>query len=198
MSLTATVGYVLWMLVCGWSMGTAFDLYNTVSAATKVLRPIRPVFDMLFWILSAGTVYYLTFITIQGQFRLYTLLLLIVGYAIYRITFRQWIVESALFIVRVIRSTLKFFAHVVYVLFGLPLIAFGRLCITLLKVVYALLMMVENIVSQIVRFALLILMLPILRYLKPEAVWRKKLVQLEKGFWDWLSNLLTKNWGSPS
>lgn len=179
-------------------MGAVFDVYNTVATSTKVLRPIRPVFDIVFWVLSAGMVYDLTFLSIQGEFRLYTFMLLVVGYLIYRVTVRAVIVESALFIVRVIRLTVRFLARIIYVLIGLPLIACARLFFALLKTAYRMLLAIENVVSQTIRAVFLVVTFPVGRYLKADRNWRKKLTNIEQGFWDWLSNLLKKNSGSVS
>ncbi|GEO26336.1 hypothetical protein AAC03nite_21210 [Alicyclobacillus acidoterrestris] len=190
--------YVAWMLISGWCMGTAFDFYSTVTGATKLLRWIRPLLDLFFWVASGFFVYYLTFITIQGTFRVYTFLLIGVGYVVYRFLFRRVVVGSAFAIVRFARALVTFVARLLYRLIGLPIVVTWRVMFRLLQILYRFGCHIEDGVVAVVRLVLRIVCFPVRGFLSPERAWRKKLQALEQVFWDWLSNVLKKKPGSVS
>lgn len=192
MNLTGNAGYVLLMLLSGWCMGMAFDFYTTVAKSTKVVRPLRPLFDVLFWIASAICVYYITFVTIQGEFRVYTFLLLGVGYGIYRALFRRVVVGSALLVVRMIRITLRVVGRLVYTVIGLPLVMLFKVVLALCRGFYRVTRSIEDIVCRTLSLVFAVLVFPFRRFLHADTAWRKKLQEYEKVFWDALSNLLRK------
>ncbi|WAH42214.1 spore cortex biosynthesis protein YabQ [Alicyclobacillus fastidiosus] len=184
--------YVFWMLASGWCMGTAFDFYSTVTGATKLLRWLRPFLDLVFWVASGFVVYYLTFITIQGTFRVYTFLLIGVGYLVYRVLFRRVVIGSAFAIVRFVRGVVMFFGRLLYRLIGVPILVTCRVAWRILCILYALGCHIEDGISAVIRFVATVCFFPLRRFWKPERAWRKKLQAYEQVFWDWLSNVLKK------
>lgn len=184
--------YLLLMLAVGWGMGTVFDFYSTLTGATKYLKWLRPILDILFWVAAALTVYYITFITIQGEFRVYTFLLLGVGYLVYRVLFRRVVIGSTFAIVHVLRVICVFCGRLLYRLLGIPLIVCCKGMLMLLRLLYAVLCRLEDIVSALVGFLLKLVFFPARRFVTPDRLWRKKLAVWEQGFWTWLSNVLRK------
>lgn len=185
-------GYVVWMLIAGWCMGSVFDFYSTVTGATRYLRWLRPILDLFFWIASGLAVYYLTFITIQGEFRMYTFLLICVGYLVYRAVFRRVVTRSAFAIVRFVKALILFFGRFFYRLIGIPVLTFVRAVFALVRIVYVIGCRLENGVAAMVSVILKIVFFPVRNLMTPERRWRKKLQEWEQGFWVWLSNLLKK------
>ncbi|WAH37339.1 spore cortex biosynthesis protein YabQ [Alicyclobacillus dauci] len=198
MDLFGNASYVIWMLAAGCAMGTTFDFYSTVTGATKYLRWLRPALDILFWVVSGLAVYYLTFITILGDFRLYTFLLLGVGYLVYRALFRRIVIGSAFAVVRFVKGLILFCGRVLYRLIGIPVIACVRVLYTLLHILYVIGCRIEDGVSAVIRVIFRIVFFPLRRYFHPEQPWRKKLRTVEQGFWEQLSNWLRKKPGSVS
>lgn len=186
------------MLVCGAGMGAVFDFYNTILGAIRLLRRMRGAVDLVFWLVSGLIVYFFTYRTISGTFRIWTFLLLIVGYLIYRAALRKVVIGSAFAVLRITRLIALGIAKFVYVMVGVPMIWLFRLVFAILKLLYAIGQRLENGVARLVLGVALVLLFPFRRYLKPDRLWRKKLREAEKGFWDWVSKLLQKKPGSVS
>ena len=150
--------YILSLVVAGAAMGTVFDIYNTVTGASKWFRWIRPTLDLLFWIGSAAVVYYLLYKTDSGRIRLYLFSLLLVGYLLYRWMFGQSVVRSAFVIVRWVEGLVRVVYKVVYNLTFRPLWwmmnGFVRIGVGL----YRVLCVLEDGVFWLVRFWLKVLM----------------------------------------
>lgn len=198
MNTGANATYVLWVILCGMGMGATFDFYNTVTGATRFLRPLRPVLDLAFWLISGVMVYYVTYITISGDFRLWVFLLVGVGYLSYRALFRTIVIGSAFVIVRIVKAIVLFFGRLLYRLIGIPLLVCGRGLWALLRILYIVLCRFEDVGAAIVRTTLRIVLFPARRVVHADRPWRKKLVLWEQGFWEWLSNLLKKKPNSVS
>ncbi|MCL6517710.1 spore cortex biosynthesis protein YabQ, partial [Alicyclobacillus sp.] len=45
--------YLAALMACGAAMGAVFDVYNTVTGASRWFRWLRPSLDLLFWLTSA-------------------------------------------------------------------------------------------------------------------------------------------------
>ncbi|GMA64008.1 spore cortex biosynthesis protein YabQ [Alicyclobacillus fastidiosus] len=174
--------YVFWMLASGWCMGTAFDFYSTVTGATKLLRWLRPFLDLVFWVASGFVVYYLTFITIQGTFRVYTFLLIGVGYLVYRVLFRRVVIGSAFAIVRFVRGVVMFFGRLLYRLIGVPILVTCRVAWRILCILYALGCHIEDGISAVIRFVATVCFFPLRRFWKPERAWRKNFKHMSRCF----------------
>jgi spore cortex biosynthesis protein YabQ len=184
--------YVAWMLIAGWCMGTAFDFYSTVTGSTKYLRWMRPGLDLGFWLSAGVVVYYLTYITIWGEFRVYTFLLLGVGYLVYRAVFRKVVIGSAFVVVRIVKALLLFVGRLLYRLIGVPIFTCWRALAKIILLLYKLGCRIEDVVSAVLGTCFKIIFFPVRKYLDPERPWRKKLHTWEQGFWDRLSNVLEK------
>jgi len=153
-------GYVLLLSACGWAMGTVFDVYNTVTGSSKWLRWLRPLLDMLFWCLSAAIVFYITFVTEDGRFRLYTFALLLIGYGLYRLWLHHAVVRSAFAITRAIQSLVRGIAAVVRILVLRPVANLLSALWTLVTWLYRRLCQVENLLVWILRLGLTVVLFP--------------------------------------
>ncbi|GMA57114.1 hypothetical protein GCM10025858_16170 [Alicyclobacillus sacchari] len=180
--------YVVWMVLCGMAMGATFDFYNTITGASRWLRRLRPLFDLAFWLVAAVVVYVCTYRTISGTFRIWTFLLLVAGYTLYRLLLRRWVVGSAFAILHVMRVVVVIFGRALYMLFGLPARWAWRLLSGLAKLLYGLGCRLEDAIAKLLFIILLVLTFPIRRYVGKEG-WRKKLLQWQEEFWH-----LTAKW----
>lgn len=192
MNTSTNASYVMWMIVCGIGMGTVFDFYNTIMGAIRFIRPLRAVVDLLYWTISGLVVYFFTYRTISGSFRIWTFLLLIVGYLVYRVALRRVVIGSAFVVLAMMRRIVLGIARILYRLIGIPLILCWRLVFAILRFLYAVGRAMEDVVARMIVFIMMILLFPVRRYLKPDLPWRKKLENMEKGFWNWVSKVLQK------
>lgn len=157
----AQLGYIAVLALCGGLMGTVFDLYNTVTGASRWLRWLRPVLDLSFWMLSAVGVYYVVFVIDDGRVRLYTLILLLLGYLIYRVTFHHTVVSGAFTVVRWISALLRLVYRILNGLVFRPIRWLLSLIRGVLTRLYGVLYALENGLFWILRFWLRILKWPL-------------------------------------
>lgn len=136
--------YILLLVAVGALMGTVFDIYNTVTGASKWLKWLRPTLDVIYWLASAFFVFYCTFITDDGRFRIYTFLLLLLGYGIYYATLRRTVIGSAFLVVRFVARILRFAYRVVYSVTWWPLSKVLWIVWTIAKKLYRILIGIEN------------------------------------------------------
>lgn len=184
-------GYLASLVVYGALMGTVFDLYNTVTGASRWLRWLRPTVDLVFWVVSALGVYYVVFITDEGRLRLYTFMLLLVGYLFYRLTFHQTIVSSAFAIVRWISGLIRLVYRILNTLVFNPVRVIVSFVKTLALRLYGLFCVLENGLFWILRFWFRIAVWPIARLGGADKVNRIFATYWE-GFWAEASKWIKK------
>ncbi|SFU99732.1 spore cortex biosynthesis protein YabQ [Alicyclobacillus macrosporangiidus] len=136
--------YLTALMAAGLLMGTVFDLYNTVTGASRWFRWMRPALDLLFWLVSAAVVYHLVFRFDDGRVRLYVFLLLGAGYVLYRATVRTLVIRSAFAVVRAVRGLIHLVWRAVYALLVAPVLLWFRLLWRLLHLVYQVLCRAED------------------------------------------------------
>jgi spore cortex biosynthesis protein YabQ len=182
--------YMIGLLACAWGMGAVFDFYNTVTGSTKWLRWIRPVLDVLFWVLSAGIVYYVAFITDNGALRIYTLVLLVLGYLLYRLFLHRIVVGGAYGVVRVIRAVAQFVIWIVVILVVRPIHVMLRIVWFILRRLYELGLWLENVLFAVTTFFARFFSYPIRRIWPSDAKSLQTITDLWEEFWTWLSNVI--------
>lgn len=155
------IEYIACIFSCGWLMGIIFDFYNTVTGISRWLRWLRPVLDISFWCLSAVFVYYLTFITDSGRFRLYTFGIIAVGYFIYRMILHHFVVGSAFAIVRLVGGILSLVWKLVDFLLLAPLRVILRMLTGIAKILYWIGCEIEDVMAWTVRLSALVVFLPL-------------------------------------
>lgn len=166
--------YIVTLMSAGAAMGTVFDVYNTVTGASRWLRWLRPTLDLLFWAASAVLTYLCVFTLDNGRLRLYTFCLLAAGYVFYRMTLHRRVVGSAFTIIRSIEAVLRAAFRVITVLTIRPLMTAWRIVVSLAKTAYHILCILEDVVFWVLRFWLRLSMLPRLaRAPRVQAVWRR-------------------------
>jgi spore cortex biosynthesis protein YabQ len=186
------VHFVIGLLAFGVLMGTVFDLYNTVTGASKWLKWMRPILDLTFWVLSAVGAFYVTFVTDDGRFRLYTFGLLLLGYALYRITLHRTVVGSAFTFVRAVGAILRFLYRIIDTLIFRPLFLMFKLVRAILRSVYRILCRIEDGLFWVIRSCLKLIFLPVPRR------WRTlkktpRIFEQWEGLWKRASNWLKKH-----
>lgn len=186
--------YVAYIFGFGWVMGIVYDVYNTVTSASKWLRWLRPVLDLSFWCLSAVSVYYVSFITDSGRFRIYTFALLLIGYMVYRTLLHHRVVSSAFTIMRMIRNVIRAVASLVTVVVIRPIGWLLQLTAALVRPLYRLLCTVEDLLFAVTVFWLKVLTFPLRpmwKYFGADAF--EKFSNKWEGMWIRVSKWL-KNW----
>ncbi|GMA50521.1 hypothetical protein GCM10025857_18780 [Alicyclobacillus contaminans] len=152
------VSYIASLLLMGLLMGVVFDIYNTVTGASKWLRWLRSTLDLAFWIVSAVAVYYVAFITDDGMLRVYTFGLLLAGWLIHRVTLHRPVVRSAFYIVRMVQAILRSVLRVLQVLTIRPIRLLCLLVIGILRVLYTVLCVLESWGFRVAEFWLRLLL----------------------------------------
>lgn len=162
-------------------MGSAFDVYNTVTSASRWLRWLRPTLDVTYWVASAVLVYSAVFYLDSGRVRLYTFVLLGCGYIFYRFTFHHAVVGGAFAFLRAFEALLQAVYRIVYALTIRPLLTVFRLCFALSKFLYKVLCGLENWVFWVLGFWCRITLLPhLLRTAWIQRFWTRIYCQWEE------------------
>lgn len=185
--------YVLAMLLSGWLLGSVFDLYNTVTGSSKWLRWLRPILDITFWVCGGVFVYNLTLLTDNGRFRIYTFLLVGLGYLTYYWIARRYVIGSAFAVVRVIQLICLGLWRVVRVLVWNPFMAVVRLACSTLCSLYRICLRLEDAAVWLVSCLLRIGLFPISPHLRAGSQLRAKFDRRIEGIWARLSNWLKKS-----
>jgi spore cortex biosynthesis protein YabQ len=184
--------YIACVFSCGWMMGIVFDFYNTVTGVSKWLRWLRPILDISFWCLSAVFVYYLTFITDSGRFRLYTFGLIAVGYLIYRLILHHYVVGSAFAIVRLVGMMLRLIWKLIDAVLLAPIRVALRLVSGLSRMVYWIGCKVEDVVAWLLRIGVTVICLPLRRPWVLTAPLRNQIEQYVEGMYEQASKWLKR------
>ncbi|WP_051344163.1 spore cortex biosynthesis protein YabQ [Alicyclobacillus herbarius] len=187
------LGYLEWLVLCGALMGAVFDIYNTVLGSSRWLRWLRPLLDLLFWLVSAAAVFYVTFVTDLGRFRVYTFGLLLLGWLLYRVTLHHTVVGSAFAIMRMVRAVVLFFIRIVDWLLVRPLWFVCRTLWMIAKQLYWLLCRLEDGVFWVIRFWLSILAWPLRGPWQGTAEMRGRIHTRWEGIWERASNWILKD-----
>lgn len=184
--------YVLVLLLAAWVMGAVFDIYNTVTGASKWLRWLRPMLDVCFWTGSAAFVFYLTYLTDDGRWRLYTIVLLVAGYVMYRWLAHQQVVGSAFAVVRVIAGVLRA-AYAVFATVVLrPVRLLQRLLVAVFRRLYRLMCWLEDGLFWLLRFWGRLLTWPLARPWRQTSPVRERISRQWEGLWDAASKWLRR------
>lgn len=184
--------YIAALLLVGWVMGTVFDIYNTVTGSSKWLRWLRPTLDIAFWAASAVGVYYVVFLTDDGRIRIYTYLLLLLGYVLYRAVLHHKVVASAFAIVRVLQRLFRMVYQVIYVLTVRPMLVLWRGVSWAARMVYRVLQMLEDALFWVLGFWLKVLVWPFRRSMR-QSTFQTIILERWEGLWNRASNWLKNN-----
>lgn len=183
---------VLALIVAAWVLGAVFDVYNTVTGASKWLRWIRPVLDVVFWIAAAAAVFFVMFTTDDGRLRIYTFLILAVGYVLYRVFFHHRVVHSAFRVVRIVGAALRSVARVVYATLIWPLWMLLRIVTATLRQLYRLMCRLEDVLFSALAFLLKLSMFLTRWKSGPVTSLREKIDRRMEGIWEWASNTIRR------
>lgn len=179
------------LLVAGIA-GALFDVYNTVTGASRYLRWVRPAADLMFWIVVAAGVFFVLYTTDEGRLRLYTLPLCAVGYALYRLWFHRRVVRSAFFVVRLLEGILRLFGRILYFTLLWPLRRLAGILALLLAQTYRLLCLVEDGLFLLLGFWWKVLCLPFRRWTGPTREFQRKLNRRWEGILVQASNWIRR------
>jgi spore cortex biosynthesis protein YabQ len=136
--------YVALLVACAWVMGAVFDVYNTVLTTSKWLRWLCPLLDFCFWLTAAVAVYYVIYRTDNGNLRVYTYVLLGLGYGLYWLLAHRVVIGVAYGVVAVIRVGIHFVQSLLTILLVRPITMVLRLTWGLARSLYWLMRWVED------------------------------------------------------
>ncbi|GGJ08961.1 hypothetical protein GCM10010885_17550 [Alicyclobacillus cellulosilyticus] len=194
--MAAQFQYVLAMFFSAWLLGAVFDVYNTVMGASAWLRWLRPAADLAFWLGGAGFVYVWMYITDDGRFRVYALLLLAAGYLVYRMTLHRPVVASAWAVVRAVAFLLRWVWRLLEGVVIRPLRGLAWVVAWVLRWMYRWLVAWEDMVFFLLGFMLRPVVWVFATPWRRTANLRAPVARGWEGFWARVANWLRKNPGS--
>ncbi len=182
--------YIIGLVFCAFCMGFVFDVYNTVTGASKWLRWLRPGLDVLFWVLSACFVYYVTFLTSGGKLRLYTVLLLLIGYGLYFVILHRLVEGIAFTVLTVLGAIIRFVVRVLNAIVFRPVLFFMKVVWWLVSRLYDLGVWTEDLFVSLLSLIARIVWMPFRRFLPHNTKWQQFIAKRWEDFWVRLSNLV--------
>ncbi|MCR6098400.1 spore cortex biosynthesis protein YabQ [Salipaludibacillus agaradhaerens] len=113
-SMVSSVATGIWL-------GASFDTYERISGKRHMFKWTRIMNDFLFWVAQA-LLYFILLLNINnGEVRVYLLLSIILGYAVYRAIFEGVYRRVLERVLKVIHAVYMFLVHLTYVIFINPI-----------------------------------------------------------------------------
>lgn len=136
----------LLLTASGALLGAVYDIYRTSLSEWRFLRRFGPLFDFLFWVFALIWVFTMLLPLNHGDVRIVVFVLLLIGFAVYRMTLHSLVVASTRFLVRCIIWVLRVVWRTVYVTVIVPLLWMWRSVRLLLRFIDRLLFRVEPVI----------------------------------------------------
>jgi spore cortex biosynthesis protein YabQ len=134
---------VLAMSVSGAVLGAVYDVYRTILAEWKYLRFLSSILDFVYWIFGLLLVLWALQWANHGDVRIYTILLMVIGYSLYRLLLRKIVVGSTVGMVLAITYVCKVIWRVFMLVFVTPLLWVWSLFLAILRMINRLAEMLE-------------------------------------------------------
>jgi spore cortex biosynthesis protein YabQ len=124
------------MMLCGLTMGVAFDVYRVASHRYHVARWLLPGLDVVFWAAATLGVFSILLGSNQGEVRLYVFLGLGIGVTGYFGLFSPWVVKLSGKIIDMINAIARFAWKLFNILLLKPFLWIVRLLAKLLDIAF--------------------------------------------------------------
>jgi spore cortex biosynthesis protein YabQ len=128
-----------WMILCGFAMGLAFDLYRVVSNRFRIPRWLFPALDIVFWAAATLGVFKVLLGHNNGEVRLYVFLGLGIGVTGYFGLFSTWIARTFARILDLVVRLASWFWKMLRMLAAAPVMALVRGLAKLLDILFVVL-----------------------------------------------------------
>lgn len=113
MTLTVQFYTMLSMAAMGIWLGASLDTYKLFVNREKTAKWLLVIHDLLFWMVQGLLFFYVLLLTNEGEFRLYILLAVALGFSIYQALMKQLYIKILRFIMTCIYKTVLFFKRLV-------------------------------------------------------------------------------------
>lgn len=131
---------------CGAALGVGYDLYNTVLQERRGWRWFAPFADLAFWTAGLAVVFRVLLATVNGEMRLNFLVILGLGFGLYRIWFHEVVVRSTQKVVSGITYCFRFVRKLMIVLIWQPIVFVCGLLLAVLDRILRFLTIFENMI----------------------------------------------------
>jgi len=135
MSLATQYLTVLAMSVSGAVLGAVYDVYRTILAEWKYLRFLSSILDFIYWIFALLLVLWTLQWANNGDVRIYTILLMVIGLGLYRLLLRKAVVGSTVGMVLAISYVCKTIWRIFMLVVITPLLWIWGLFLAMLRMV---------------------------------------------------------------
>jgi spore cortex biosynthesis protein YabQ len=92
----------LWAVAGGMLAAFLYDIFRIKRRAIKTNRVMTSIEDMVYWILVAVIMFWVVYISNEGEIRGYIFFGSILGVILYVLLFSRLVVSSALFVIRIV------------------------------------------------------------------------------------------------
>ncbi|KAB7664957.1 spore cortex biosynthesis protein YabQ [Bacillus sp. B1-b2] len=161
MTLSTQFITMLAMVGMGLFFGISLETYQHFLKRPQRKRSIVFIHDLLFWILQALLMFYVLFLVNQGEIRIYLILAILLGFAMYKSLFQTFylrLLEIIIsFCVQAYRLLVKLVVNIIYK----PIRGLVLLLLSIITYLLKGLMALAKGVFRVLRFVLEILLLPI-------------------------------------
>jgi len=161
MTLSVQFMTMLAMVGIGLFFGISLDTYQYFLKRPVRKRIIVFFHDLLFWIFQALLLFYVLFLVNQGEVRIYIILALLLGFAIYQALFKSVYIRLLKLVISI---SIRFYHLIVKLLINLiykPIKSFIFLLISIVVFLYKGLMALAITTVRVLSFILKIIFLPV-------------------------------------
>ena len=136
---------LLAMGVCGAVLGAVYDGYRIILREWRLLRWLGATVDFLFWIFVFAGVMGSLWWADDGNIRIYTFVLLLLGYGVYRLLFRKIVTGSTMTFAKIVLYICTLLYKLIKAVVVTPLLLLWRVFTSTIHVFYVILVKIEPI-----------------------------------------------------
>lgn len=111
-----SVGSQVYVFLCtiigGMAIALVYDLFRIFRRAVKTGSLVTCVQDLLYWIIAALIMFFTVYYSNDGELRVYLFIGALLGVVFYALLFSRGIMNSSLFIIKIVSWTIKAFIFI--------------------------------------------------------------------------------------
>jgi len=161
MTLSTQFMTMLAMVSMGLFFGISLDTYQYFLKRSERKRSVVFIHDLLFWILQALLMFYVLFLVNKGEVRVYLVIALFLGFAIYKSLFQTLYLQLSKAIISFCVQAYRLLVKMVVNLIYKPIKALVIFILSIIIFLTKGLMALVNGIFRVLRFTLRIILIPL-------------------------------------
>lgn len=191
MTLSTQFITIFTMIAGGVYLGAALDTLRRFDHNWKHRKVFSYLLEVSFWLLQTLLLFYLLFLSNQGELRFYIFLAVLCGFSAYMSLFKTMYNKALNKFIKAIVSIYHFFYHLVNTLIIRPIMWIFHLLLAIFLWILGMLLWTVKLLLRVLFYPIQLLY-KLIRRILPESV--KKYLHKIEGFYSKIKNTLFKWW----